>query len=951
MASKKMNLRAPPPFNPDEDSYEKFKKDLQIWDCLTDLPREKKGPAVYLSLTKKAQSAVSELKVAEINGANGMDTILKKLDTVYLADTNTRAYTAFQRFYECKRTSGEKFEDFLVRFEKLYADLTQYDMKLPEGIRAFFVLNACNLKDEMEKLARATVSELTYEAMIHQIKKICGTSVANNDTEDESEAPPLKEDLLFGSYDRRRNHGYGYRGRRGRGGRGGSSRGGYERSQESDWRSRKESGSESDKGGQRKNPVNSYGVRLRCHICDSHDHLARECSRRSDSKPSHEINIVLLNANPENRQKGLLIESLGKGVLDCGCTRTVAGEIWMTQFLDSMLPSDKTDVKIDYESPTVFRFGDGKECKSLRRVVMPVYIGGRRQQLEVEVVDAEIPLLVSKDTMKNIGMQLDFEHDTAVIDGEEIQLACTTSGHYCMPLNVFCVDAGNIVLKVNEIDTLDKKQKLSKAMKLHRQFGHAKASRLLKLISNSHIDDKEFVECVNEVCESCEICKKYQPSSLQPAVGLPLADKFNHVVCLDLKEVKDSLWILHMIDATTKYTAARLVKTKKKNEIISKIFDMWIAYFGRPVKLMSDNGGEFLNDVYTEAAEKLGIEIVMPPADSPFSNGIVERHHKVLYETMMKTIEETKCEPSIALAWACSAKNALLNNNGFSPNQLVFGHNVNLPTVLTDKLPALTPTTSSEIVRKNLEAIHAARTNYQKAENSRKIKSALRHKTRTFIEKEFKNGDEVYYKRRGHRGWKGPARVMGFDRYTILVKHGGSILRCHRSHVTLTKGVTTHDEVDTREKANTELNDALTQSKMNEDTSTRPFFLCSGSESEEEEEEVDYEERRVHFEERHDGETNDVEEHVHVVEQTREEQESSDGDEMPEVEDIPDHLIYRSATGDATEENVDEDYETLMNNLVDDGTITLDQSMECLTGSSTYSVGVDAEESAGSDIE
>ena len=93
--------------------------------------------------------------------------------------------------------------------------------------------------------------------------------------------------------------------------------------------------------------------------------------------------------------------------------------------------------------------------------------------------------------------------------------------------------------------------------------------------------------------------------------------------------------------------------------------------------------------------------------------------------------------------------------------------------MLTDKLPALAPTTSSEIVRKNLEAIHSARVNYQKAENSEKIKRALRHKTRTSVEKEYSNGDEVYYKRRGTRGWKGPARVMGFDKYTILVKHGG----------------------------------------------------------------------------------------------------------------------------------------------------------------------------------
>ena len=46
----------------------------------------------------------------------------------------------------------------------------------------------------------------------------------------------------------------------------------------------------------------------------------------------------------------------------------------------------------------------------------------------------------------------------------------------------------------------------------------------------------------------------------------------------------------------------------------------------------------------------------MPPAESLFSNGIVERHNKVIYETMMKTKDDAKCEPEIALAWVRSSK-------------------------------------------------------------------------------------------------------------------------------------------------------------------------------------------------------------------------------------------------------------------------------------------------------
>ena len=69
--------------------------------------------------------------------------------------------------------------------------------------------------------------------------------------------------------------------------------------------------------------------------------------------------------------------------------------------------------------------------------------------------------------------------------------------------------------------------------------------------------------------------------------------------------------------------------------------------------------------------EKLNVETATTAAESPFSNGIVERHNLLLYEAMCKTVSDAQCEPKIALAWAVSAKNALQNNDGFCPNQLV----------------------------------------------------------------------------------------------------------------------------------------------------------------------------------------------------------------------------------------------------------------------------------------
>ena len=39
--------------------------------------------------------------------------------------------------------------------------MAKYDMHLPEGVKAFFLLNAANMSIESKKLARATVDNVT----------------------------------------------------------------------------------------------------------------------------------------------------------------------------------------------------------------------------------------------------------------------------------------------------------------------------------------------------------------------------------------------------------------------------------------------------------------------------------------------------------------------------------------------------------------------------------------------------------------------------------------------------------------------------------------------------------------------------------------------------------------------------------------------------------------------
>ena len=308
------------------------------------------------------------------------------------------------------------------------------------------------------------------------------------------------------------------------------------------------------------------------------------------------------------------------------------------------------------------------------------------------------------------------------------------------------------------------------------------------LKSSKDFNDKEFLKAIEDCCDDCDVCVVSKPPPLRPVVGMPLSDKFNQVVCVDLKEfVHNESWILHLIDSATRYSMACLVFSKQKDEIVENIYRMWIAYFGAPKKFLSDNGGEFSNDRYREMNEKLNVETMTTAGESPFSNGIVERHNQILAEAFRKTLSDVKCDPRVALA--VSAKNTLQNSAGFSPNQLVFGFNPNFPTVLYDKLPAM-EVSSSDIIQKNMNALHSARQNFIAAESSEKIRRALRHKVRTYADVIYENGDRVYYQRKNFKGWKGPAVVLGKDGQFVLVRHGGAYYRVHPCQLMKVKDVT-----------------------------------------------------------------------------------------------------------------------------------------------------------------
>ena len=70
-----------------------------------------------------------------------------------------------------------------------------------------------------------------------------------------------------------------------------------------------------------------------------------------------------------------------------------------------------------------------------------------------DVIDCDLPLLLSRSAMQKAGTKIDFRRDKVTTFGKEQDLHFTTSGHYCIPLNHYC-EINSDISKFNQERTI-----------------------------------------------------------------------------------------------------------------------------------------------------------------------------------------------------------------------------------------------------------------------------------------------------------------------------------------------------------------------------------------------------------------------------------------------------------------------------------------------------------------
>ena len=98
-----------------------------------------------------------------------------------------------------------------------------------------------------------------------------------------------------------------------------------------------------------------------------------------------------------------------KMLIDSGCPEMVCGEGWLNTYESSCGQKFQKVGKEDH-----FKLGN-ETFKTIKTVRIPFKIGKLEEELEVGVVEANIPMLLSKSKLKEWGARIDFLENTMFI--------------------------------------------------------------------------------------------------------------------------------------------------------------------------------------------------------------------------------------------------------------------------------------------------------------------------------------------------------------------------------------------------------------------------------------------------------------------------------------------------------------------------------------------------------
>ena len=218
----------------------------------------------------------------------------------------------------------------------------------------------------------------------------------------------------------------------------------------------------------------------------------------------------------------------------------------------------------------------------------------------------------------------------------------------------------------------------------HDGLGHL-GSRKVKMLIRQRFSWPELGIDVIKYCKSCPICQRCNKTKSRKAPMMErrvLSEPFE-VVAMDIvgpmpKGKGDCIYLLTIMDMASKWPEAIPLRSTKSKAVVEGLAEL-IARVGIPLKILSDQGSQFMGSIMAKLCKDLNIDQIHTSPYHPEGNGCIERMHGTLGPMLTKASslgQDWVTQIPFALFAIRSAPN---RETGFSPFELVYGHSVRTP--------------------------------------------------------------------------------------------------------------------------------------------------------------------------------------------------------------------------------------------------------------------------------
>lgn len=302
------------------------------------------------------------------------------------------------------------------------------------------------------------------------------------------------------------------------------------------------------------------------------------------------------------------------------------------------------------------------------------------------------------------------------------------------------------------------------------KLSHSGAKATAELIKKSFIwpaIDRD----VRMYCKSCISCQRTKiqrhNSTAFESISTP-SQRFEHVhidLVGSLPPSDGYTYVLTCIDRFTRWPEAIPLSDIKAETVAKAFYLNWIARFGVPLRLTTDQGKQFESELFMELNKLLGTQKLRTTAYHPQANGMVERWHRTFKNAIKCHANNRWIEtlPTIMLG----LRSIILENINASPAELVYGTNLRLPCHFFEPVKTKPAIDQSSFVERLKETMNKLRP----------VPSSNHSKQKVFIHKEMETCTHVFVRRDGVKkplqsNYDGPFEIVSRQRkhYTVKIK-------------------------------------------------------------------------------------------------------------------------------------------------------------------------------------